>query len=118
MVCDKPHNLLMEVLREVMNAYCEKHDIIFDYLWICYFIDACYDHIPSIRQMIDEVPYSNPHVFSIDWASEYRDGDDLCFYDDTFIYKTSAKTFAQIPEISPHGKKTMKWYFLHAPKRT
>lgn len=59
------HNILFEKLSECFTAYFKQTDVMIDYFMFDQLIDMLYNEHSEIRNMIDQVPYSNPEVHSL-----------------------------------------------------
>lgn len=58
-------NVLNSFVRDLFNAYHIQEKGMLDYLLIDYIIALGYNKIPSIKELIDNVPYSNPDLYYI-----------------------------------------------------
>lgn len=58
----KPGNRLFVMLERLFSAYLEKEHLFIDYFLFDQFIDMLYKRDEQIREMIDNVPMSNPHI--------------------------------------------------------
>lgn len=89
-----PNNPLISFCEEFLREYWKKEVTPIAYLMTDCIIGIAYDEIPSLRNMINEVPVNNTHCF--DYLSAFRNE----IYDearlkemnkDTFVYQLSYK---------------------------
>lgn len=59
-------NLLMKAALETFTEYWKRYNGLMDYVLIDYTYNILYNHVPSIKQMIDNTPFNNPHI----WAQQ------------------------------------------------
>lgn len=106
----KKGNLLMEATKEMMNKYWKKYDILIDYLWMDYLWMITSEKIPAIKNMLSEVPYTNPHLFSLQNLAKTctdKEYQEITQYDDTCFYKMSYKSTIGIPLKNKNGEFTL-----------
>lgn len=105
----KKGNLLFKFLYEAMCKYFGEHDSTIDYFIQNILLRIAYENIPSIRIQIDQVPYSNLHLYELyrhmDEPFESTLWDELC--SDTTIFKLTQKR--PYKEFS-NGKRTFYGY--------
>lgn len=58
-------NILNSFVRDIFKAYHQREKGLIDYFLIDYIIALGYKNIPSIKKLIDDVPYSNPDLYYI-----------------------------------------------------
>lgn len=58
-------NLLMKAALEVFTEYWKRYDRLMDYVLIDYTYNLLYNHVPSIKKMVDETPFNNPQIWSL-----------------------------------------------------
>lgn len=58
-------NVLNSFVRDMLNKYASQQNKFIDYLLQDYIIALGYKHIPAIKKLIDDVPYSNPDLYYI-----------------------------------------------------
>ncbi len=56
-------NLLNSFIKDFFNAYLKKEKGMIDYFLMDYIITLGYNHIPAIKKLIDDVPYSCPDLY-------------------------------------------------------
>lgn len=56
-------NILNSFITDFFNIYHQKEKSLLDYLLIDYVIAFGYNEIPSIKKLIDDIPYSNPDLY-------------------------------------------------------
>ena len=56
-------NLLMKAALETFTEYWKRYNGLMDYVLIDYTYNLLYNHVPSIKQMIDNTPFNNPHIW-------------------------------------------------------
>ena len=56
-------NLLNSFVKDFFNVYHQREKGLIDYLLIDYIIAQGYNHIPSIKELIDNIPYSCPDLY-------------------------------------------------------
>ncbi len=57
-------NLLMKSALDVFIEYWRRYDRLMDYVLIDYTYNLLYDHVPSIKAMVDAIPDNNPNIWS------------------------------------------------------
>ena len=87
------NNLINIFVSELLYEYHKKQSILIDYFLIDYAIELGYKNIPAIRNMIDNIPLSNPYIFYLD--NNLKNRYDECEFSkikkDTHIFKLSWK---------------------------
>lgn len=58
-------NLLMKAALETFTEYWKRYDGLMDYVLIDYTYNLLYNHVPAIKQMIDNTPLNNPNIWSL-----------------------------------------------------
>lgn len=105
------HNLMMRVTLDVFVEYWRRYDDIVDYVWMDYVFNLLYDHIPSVKAMIDAVPCNNPDIWSLQMMISKRftkEQFDAIFSDTSrFLYKLSFKDSMTAPYCDSLGNKTL-----------
>lgn len=61
----KKGNIVTKFAFEGMCSFFEKHDIIIDYFIQNFIIKIGYKRVPQIRKIIDDISYSNSHLYSL-----------------------------------------------------
>jgi hypothetical protein len=59
------NNILCTFVREILYQYYKNAQELIDYFLLDYIIALGYNEIPSIKRMIDNIPYSNPDLYYI-----------------------------------------------------
>ena len=57
-------NVLHEFLKEFWNIYFKKY-LLLDYFLLDYVITVAYNNFPTVKKMIDDVPYNNEDIYYI-----------------------------------------------------
>lgn len=66
MLCaHRAHSPLFNYLKEALESYWERHDKAVDYFLLNLLIKCAYDHNSYIKQIIDNIPYNNPHLYDL-----------------------------------------------------
>lgn len=61
----KKGNILFRFVEKLLNSYWEKENTLIDYLLLDYVIDMAYEHIPEVKRMIDQIPFSNEGIWCL-----------------------------------------------------
>ena len=61
-------NLLMRAALDVFTEYWRRYDRLMDYVLIDYTYNLLYEHVPSIKKMIDSVPINNVNI----WGQQHN----------------------------------------------
>ena len=105
------HNLMMRAALDVFVEYWKRYDDIVDYVWMDYIFNMLYNHIPSIKKMLDEVPYNNPDIWILQTmiAKPFpKEQFDAIFADENrFMYKLSYKDSVNAPYYDSKGSLTL-----------
>lgn len=54
---------LFNFVKDLFFAYWKNNDQIIDFFFIDYCMMLAYKHLPDIKTMIDDIPFSNPNIF-------------------------------------------------------
>lgn len=110
MACHK-HNLMMRCTLDIFIEYWKKYDAIADYVWMDYIFNLIYNHIPSVRQMIDSVPTNNPDIWIMQTkiARPFSEKEYSALFEDKsrFMYKFSYKDSMAVPYRDEKGNITL-----------
>ena len=110
MACHR-HNLMMRATLDVFVEYWKRYDDIVDYVWMDYIFNMLYNHIPSIKNMLDAVPYNNPNIWILQTMiskSFSKERFNAIFADESrFMYKLSYKDSQNAPYLDSQGNKTL-----------
>ena len=110
LACHK-NNLLMRAALDVFNEYWKRYDDIVDYVWMDYIFNMLYKKIPSIKKMIDSVPYNNPNIWILQTmvSKPYSEQEFKNIFADKsrFLYKLSYKDSIGIPLHDKNGTPTL-----------
>lgn len=109
-------NLMIETTRRMMLQYWRLYDLLIDYLWIDYLWISCAESLPQVRKMIDEVPYSNPSLYTLkNSALPCSEAQYLAMLGDkgTVLYKFSYKDISRYNELTADGELTLKGRVIH-----
>ncbi|MFP5128911.1 capsular polysaccharide synthesis protein [Phocaeicola coprocola] len=113
----KANNICMNILWELMTEYWKKETVIIDYLWLDYFLDICYEHLPQIKKIIDQIPYSNKDIFLINKNinSKFSKETYLNTFKrkDTYLFKMSYKSINKVPEFLDNKIPSIKWFIIN-----
>lgn len=112
MLACHPGNLMMRATLDVFIEYWKRYDDIVSYVWMDYIFYLLYNEIPSVRQMIDAVPYNNPDI----WIQQLNIGkpctqdqfEALLCDKSRFMWKFSYKASVTAPIRDEHGCITLK----------
>lgn len=58
-------NALHSFMRDFFNEYWKERNMLIDYFMVDYIIATAYNNIPSVKKMIDDVPYNNEDIYYI-----------------------------------------------------
>ncbi len=110
MACHR-HNLMMRATLDIFVEYWKRYDDIVDYVWMDYIFNLLYDHIPSVREMLDAVPCNNPDIWILQTmiAKPFSKERFDAFFSDAsrFLYKLSYKDSVRAPYRDALGNKTL-----------
>lgn len=90
----------------MLSAYIQSEQSLIEYLLMDYIIVIGYETIPAIRRLIDNVPYSSPHLhdMQLDKPVDVDRLKEIC--NDTSIFKlTRGKNI-------PEDKHALYYYLL------
>ena len=111
--CQK--NCLVQLVnKDLFFEYWSKNDYLIDYLLVDYFMMLVYKYIPEAKKLIDELPYNNPEVESL--QNIMNDAFDEEIYDalvsksETNMFKISWRMNYRKKTID--GKDTFFYRFL------
>jgi len=106
----KKGNLLIETTKEMMNEYWKKYDILIDYLWMDYLWMITSEKIPAIKNMLSQIPQTNPNLFSLknlDKICTDKEYQEKTQQTNTCFYKLSYKSTIGIPLRNKNEKLTL-----------
>lgn len=91
------HNILFEKLSECFAAYFKQTDVMIDYFMFDQLIDMLYNEHNEIRKMIDQVPYSNPEVHSLNrlLLNDFNEHIYKQLTENTFLFKLNWKAYTK-----------------------
>ncbi len=102
---------MMRVTLDIFVEYWKRYDDIVDYVWMDYIFNILYNHIPSVRKMLDAVPYNNSNIWILQTMISKpcsKEQFDAIFADTSrFIYKLSFKDSANAPYYDSKGNMTL-----------
>lgn len=105
-------NLMMRATVDVFVEYWKRYDSIVDYVWMDYIFNLLYNHIPSVKSMIDAVPYNNPGIWlkQMEIDKPYTEEEYKALFADKsrFLHKFSYKKSVEAPCYDTKGKVTLK----------
>jgi len=105
-------NLMMKATLDVFLEYWHKYDDTIDYVWMDYIFNMLYNHIPSVKSMIDSVPENNPDIWimqtKIATPFSKEEFDALLSDKSRFLYKFSYKASRDVPYRDERGNVTLK----------
>lgn len=58
-------NLLFKALEELFSTYLKTQSLFIDFFLFDYLISVLYEELPAVRDMIDNVSYTNPSFYSL-----------------------------------------------------
>ena len=92
------HNPLYGIVSNLFYEYLLKSDCFVDYFMFDHLIDIVYKQNVGIKVMIDDVPFNNPHVHTLNafLCSKYEENvfDELTR--DTFLFKLNWKWYTKV----------------------
>lgn len=90
-------NILFEKLSKCFAVYFKQTDVIIDYFMFDQLIDMLYNEHNEIRQMIDQVPYSNPEVHSLNrlLLNEFNEHIYKRLTENTYLFKLNWKAYTK-----------------------
>ena len=106
-------NIFYRYLADAFDVYWSNHDYSITYLYLDYIIKTGYDHIPAIRQLLDELPENNTHrddLYHALVAGLPADSIDTILKNDTCLYKLSWKV--NYPNTTNEGTPSIYSRFL------
>jgi len=59
------NNVLVNCCAELYRMYFKNNDTIVDYFLVDYFVRLCYENIPAVKTMIDEVEEIEPRIYEL-----------------------------------------------------
>ena len=59
------HGLLFDFAKSFLEEYWKKESALIDYFLIDYIVDLAYDHLPSVKKMIDRNDCSMPNIYDL-----------------------------------------------------
>lgn len=109
-------NLMIETTRRMMLQYWKLYDLLIDYLWIDYLWILCAECLPQIKEMIEQVPYSNPSLYTLKNSNlPCSEAQYFVMLGDknTVLYKFSYKDISRYSEKTADGELTLKGRVIH-----
>lgn len=58
-------NVIFKYMKDAFTKWWEDHDAIIDYVLIDYLLMAAYQHVPQIKETINQVPNNNEDIFEM-----------------------------------------------------
>lgn len=103
-LCGVKGNILNSFVKDVLGSYIQREHSFIDYLLLDYIIALGYETIPSIKELIDQVPYSNPnlHYMQLGKPVDVDRFKEVC--KDTSIFKLTWKMAV------PEDKRSLYYY--------
>lgn len=113
-IAGRKNAILFDFMKEMFSAYWKNENILIDYYLIDYFIRIGYEEVPEIKKAIDNIPYNNIHLYSLEAVLNDR-------YDDKLFKEINSNTsFYKLSRKSPHteythdGASTFYHYILNS----
>lgn len=110
LACHKD-NLMMRAALDIFVEYWKRYDRIVDYVWMDYIFNLLYNNIPSIKQMVDQVPANNPDIWIMQTkiARPFSEKEYSALFEDKsrFMYKFSYKDSMAVPYRDEKGNITL-----------
>jgi len=104
-------NLMMRATLDVFVEYWHRYDDMVDYVWMDYIFNLLYNHIPSVKEMIDAVPENNPDIWimqtKISRPFSIDEFESLLTDKTRFMYKFSYKDSMSVPYRNENGDITL-----------
>lgn len=104
-------NLMMKAALDVFTEYWKRYDRLMDYVLIDYTYNLLYDHVPSIKVMIDNIPNNNPKIWSLQPhltdACSAEEFEKYMSDEDEDVYKLSYKDSIGMPLRDAEGNTTL-----------
>ena len=104
-------NLLMKAALETFTEYWKRYNGLMDYVLIDYTYNILYNHVPSIKQMIDNTPFNNPHIWAqqacLDKPCTEKRFQELMADPLADVYKFSYKDSIGLPLHDENGTPTL-----------
>ena len=104
-------NLLMKAALETFTEYWKRYNGLMDYVLIDYTYNILYNHVPSIKQMIDNTPFNNPHIWAqqacLDKPCTEKRFQELMAEPLADVYKVSYKDSIGLPLHDENGTPTL-----------
>lgn len=113
----KKGNLLIRETLAMMNMYWKTHNLLFDYLWIDYLWAIVSEKVPAIKKMLDEVPKSNPQLFSLtelEYVCSEKEFRSKIGHSDTMFYKMSYKSTIGVPIKDKENRFTLFGWIMNS----
>lgn len=110
-------NIFYRYLSDAFNLYWHTENLAVTYLFFDFIIKAAYDHIPAVREMLDDLPENNTHRDDLQkafMAGLPADAWEQVLQEDTCLYKLNWK--ANPPLTTPEGNPTIFARFLEESK--
>ncbi len=104
-------NLLMRAALDVFTEYWKRYDRLMDYVLIDYTYHLLYEHVPAIKEMIDNVPVNNVNIWgqqrSLPKVCRKEQFEKLLSDKTMDMYKFSYKNSIGFPMESEGGQLTL-----------
>lgn len=86
-------SLLFSFVKDMFYEYLKKEERFVDYFMMDYFIQIAYKSLPNIQKLIDDVPYNNGKVHSLDKIMNSTYDEEILnnLSNDTYLHKLSWK---------------------------
>ena len=87
------HHPLIHYIRKCLFRYWENHHSVPNYFFLNIIIRLAYDEVPSIKDLIDSIPYNNGHLYELSDVLNNKYNSDYYNYikKDTGFFKLSWK---------------------------
>lgn len=106
--------IIQKVMCELFFEYWKKEDYLIDYLLVDLFMCLIYDNIPYAKKLIDELPYNNSNIESLqeNMNNEYNNKkyQEIIRAKDTYFYKLSWRMYFK--NETSDGKPTFFKMFI------
>lgn len=101
----------MKAALETFTEYWKRYNGLMDYVLIDYTYNILYNHVPSIKQMIDNTPFNNPHIWAqqacLDKPCTEKRFQELMSDPLADVYKFSYKDSIGLPLHDENGTPTL-----------
>jgi len=106
--------VVQKAMCDLFFEYWKKENYLIDYLLVDYFMEVLYRNNPTVKRLVDELPYNNSMIDYLQAIlnEEYNEKEykELVGSDDTFLFKLSWRM--RFEEETNNGKPTFFCFFI------